>query len=343
VSPPTIADVKRWLLCLLPPGATESLYSTADGDGGTGDYFGALAEGVKTYGTDLVETLRTNVDPNTVTDKLSDWEGANGTSATKISQYGSDAERQDQLVSRFRENGSSFLDNVRATVQSYFKYDDPSLIQIIECDRSALSTAHTYGWTADVIPALGNYDKSVFVTDQTYVSDAGAVVWVNITIAAVEDLTIAIETPGGTPFTLAAGTLGTGAVTNQQYQFWVAGCAGEDINGNWRLIVSNAGAGAGTVNVNAGAGRRTDMFVEGIGRVVFSDVQGLGNSQFLYAVVFDPSLSATSTPDLAACRAALRRITPGHCQGFVVQVMSGGGLCCVVDDASAIVSGCVVC
>lgn len=348
MSAPTVADVKALIVSLLPPGIA-NLLSLADGDGGTGDYYGAIAESLKSQGTDYVETLRRNVNPNTCDEQLPEWESANGTGATKISQFGTTAERQAQLQSKFRDYGASALDNIRAAVQPFFQYVNPSLIQIIEVPRASLTALHTYGFPTGTIPANGTYSGTATVLDQESVSLAGATVWVNITHPAIEDLRIDITPPSlAVTYTLADfGDLGSGGAVDQQFQFWCASAAGQSVGGNWLLSVIDNGGNAGSVNIGGGPPTRlTEIFVEGVGRETvppFGDVQGLGAQIFEFAVVFDPSLSLTTAPDLMAARAAVQRVQPGHTVGYVVQVMSGGGLCAIVDDASAVVSACVVC
>lgn len=338
---PTVEQVKRWLVGLLPPGA-DNLYSLDDGDGGIGDYYGAIAEAVKAHGTDLIDTLRANVNPATVVDKLPDWEAANGTSATRIAQTGTTADRQAQLVSRLREYGASTLDNIRAAVQPYFQYADPAQIQIVECDRDVLTSTHTYTYAAGGIPALGAYSQAVNVPDNMVVSKGGGHLRFNISFPSIQNLTVSLESPIGNIYAVAPlGALGTGAVAFQEFMFFVPLTAGDVINGNWTLTITNNSPNIG--NVHSAGANLTTLFLEGIGRVALSDVQGLAAEQFLFAVVFDPSLSLVSLPDLGAARDAVRRMQPAHTQGFVVQVMSGGGLCSIVDDAAAVVDGCVVC
>ena len=339
---PTVAQVKAWLISLFPPGA-DNMYSRAEGDGGTGDYLGAIADGVQANGTDLITTLRTEINPSSAVGKLPEWEDTLGLSSTTVAQSGTTADRQAQVVARLRAWGASTLDNIRAAVQPFFQYVDSSLIQIIECDRSALTTLHTYAFSSGVIPAGGTLDTYAVVTDGVRVSGGGAHVWAVITHAAIQQLRVTLYDAGTATFwTLATpGDLGTGAAVAQTFEFFVKDTEGEtSLAGSWLLSVQDTGATAGTLDAGS------QLFIEGIGRDPldpFGPVQGLGYEQFLFAVVFDPSLSNVSTPNLAAARLALRKVTPAHCQGYIVQVMSGGGLCAIVDDAAALVDGCTVC
>lgn len=345
---PTVAEVRGWLLSLLPPGA-ERIYSLAEGDGGIGDYFGAMAAAVKARGTDLVATLRREINPATADGKLPDWEAATGLSQSRISQGGTVAQRQAQLVSKLRESGASFLDNIRAAVNPYFDYVDWHDIQIIECDRSALTAIHTYAFPTGTIPALGTYNGNATVFDQEVTSHGGAHVWVNITHPAIQGLRVDLTPPSlAVTYTLAdTGDLGTGNAVDQQFELWCAECEGQSVAGNWLLSIIDSSNNAGSVNVGGGPPTRlSEIFVEGVGREPvppFGDVQGLGAQQFEFAVVFDPALSNITAPDLMGARAAVKRIQPAHTVGYVVQVMSGGSLCSIVDDASALVNGCLAC
>lgn len=309
--PLSVNQVLALLKSLLPPGA-QDLYDFAEGD--VGDIFEALAEAWKTYGYDPCDQLAANVSPLTCdVGTLATWEVVLGLSLTRIATRGSTELRRSQVISKLREAGPTSLPNVRSIIGPLLGYVDSTQVEVIECNRNALREAHTYSFAADVIPALGTYSKVVTILDSEHVSDTGAHLYVNITIAAVEDLAISIQIPDGTTYPVAAGgSLGTGAVTNEQYSFFVPDVAGVDIAGNWTLYVTNAGAGAGTVNVGGGADR-TDIFVEGIGRVGFTGQQGLGAGAYSWGVLVDPTLVGQAhEADLDAARAALLRIKQGH-------------------------------
>lgn len=345
---PTLAEVKRFLLSLLPAGA-DKLYSTAEGDGGTGDYFGGIADGIKEYGTDLVEDVRTETNPNTVTQNLPEWEAVMAFSDTRTAIEGSTEQRQAQVISRWREHGASFLDNIRAAVQPFFQYADPANIQIIEMDRDALETAHTYSWAAAGIPGLGTYTSTIAIGDNAPTGQMGVTCYIDLTHPTVQDLTISLIAPDGSVYFLATevgagfptdGRLGSGSTGgSKQYKFYVPDAAGEGITGNWTLTISNSDINAG--NVGAGAAIN-GLFVEGIGRVGFTNVEGLGAAQFQFAVVYDSALSTAAAIDFDAVRFAIRRVTPAHCYGYLVAAM-GGGICAIVDDPFAVVDFCVVC
>lgn len=331
MSAPTVADVKALLVGLLPPGI-DRLISLADGDGGTGDYLGAIAEALKAYGTDLVDDVRANVNPATVTGKIPDWEGALGLDGSNTAQFGTDAERRAAIVSRLREWGASTLQNVRAAVAPLFQYSDPSQIQIIECQRDELTTEHTYPLTPGTIAASTSTDFPVVVPDQGLVSKGGVRIQVNITAPELADIGISLVDPSGTVTQVAAvGTLGSGMTTSQQFDFWIDK-SGVDIGGTWKVRIQNDNAATGTVNAV-----ESSLFLEGIGRPVeFSEPQGLGAAIFTFAVVFDPAKSSIPAPDWQACATALRRVTPAHCVGYIARTMDGGGTCAIWEDSQAI-------
>ena len=54
------------------------------------------------------------------------------------------AQRVNAVIATLRISGSFSLDDIRAIVQPYFLYADPSQIVILENSRSGLKTLHTY-------------------------------------------------------------------------------------------------------------------------------------------------------------------------------------------------------
>lgn len=329
----SVNQVLAALKSLLPPGA-QDLYDFAEGD--VGRILEGLAEAWKTYGYDPCDQLAANVNPLTCdAGTLATWEVVLGLSLTRIAARGALEQRRSQVISKLREAGPTSRPNVRSIIGPLLGYVDSTQVVIIEANRTALREAHTYSYPAGVIPALGFYDQIIRIFDSGKVSRAGARIYVNITILAVESVSISIRTPDGTNYVVAAvGSLGTGAVVDQQYSFFLPAVRGEAIAGNWELFVENAGVGAGTVNV-LGTTKRTDIFVEGIGRVDFTDQQGLVSGVFSWGVLVDPTLVGQAhAADLDAARAALLRIKQGHTFASLIvgsSIAPGG---CWIPDVS---------
>ena len=309
----SLDEVRGRLIAGLPPGA-DRVYDLEEG-GDPYKLFGAIAATAKPYGFDLVDLARREATPERSRYKLPDWERLFGLDTSRIALLGTVPQRQAQVLAAWREaaGASSTLDEVRAIIGVLLGYADPTALVIVEADRSAIRSAHTYAFAAAAIPAGGAYLQTVVVLDSGVVSRAGARLWVNITHPSVEDLKVEIDGPTGTLHTLAAfGALGSGAVVTKQFSFFVPSCAGELVDGTWRLIVSDQGAAGGTVNV--GGANRSDIFVEGIGRrTPLSLSEGLGSAVFHWGVVADPGLYGVAAPaDFDAARAALQRIKQSH-------------------------------
>lgn len=336
---PTAAQVRQWILSLLPGGA-DKIYSLQEGDGGTGDYFGAIAAAVKAYGTDLITTLRNEVNPATATGKLDEWEAALALSSTTAAQGGTTATRQAQVVAALRGGGTVTIAALQAAVQPFVLYPDSRDILIIECPRATLTALHTYAITGGAIPNSGSLVTSATVADQTYVSQAGPMLTLEITHGAIETVSVQLADPDGGTYSWDLSDYGSGAVTNHVYNLWAHPTDDTvTVGGGWILTVTDTAGGGGTLVTGA----NTNLFVEGVGRVDFTDLQGLGSQQFVWVVAVNAALATVSPIDVSAIRAALSRMTLGHTQCFVVQYMTGGGLCAVVDDPNAIANGCVAC
>ena len=102
----------------------------------------AIAQSLKWAVKDRIDTLRTERNPAAAAEKLQDYELALGLQFTTTAQYGSTAQRQGQIVGRFRETGGITKFSLQTVMRAYLKYADPSQIQIIEPDRAALFGAH---------------------------------------------------------------------------------------------------------------------------------------------------------------------------------------------------------
>ena len=136
----TREEARLFLRGCLPQG-TESFY---DMEGEPGAFFDALADALKQVALDRVDAVRREINPATCTEILPAWEDAGGLAETSIARFGTVQQRRNQVVAKLRENGSFALDDIRAAVQPFLLYADPSQIEILETDRAALSALHTY-------------------------------------------------------------------------------------------------------------------------------------------------------------------------------------------------------
>lgn len=325
-------EARELLLSLLPPGS-EQLYLTSD-RAVIGRLFTGLGQAVRTSTLLRVEQLHLELNPSTMFEKISDWEEACGLSSTPIARFGTPEQRRNACLAVLRTSGSFSLDDIRAIVQPYFLYKDPSQIEIIETDRDLLRAAHTYSTAPGVvIPSGGNYASAVLVADDPLVSAAGAQLQVNISGNA-KDAEFVLYCPDGSTTVFGPSTLPAETVATKDYVLHARQFAGHAIKGRWTLI---AYAVASPITLHSWG-----VFVEGIG-VNFDGAvppkrlgEGLGAAMFQFAVVADPALLGTGY-DLQGAERSLNRWKPAHTGGTVVlkSGVFGASSYAIPDTASA--------
>jgi len=311
----TIGDVRQVLMDLFPPGAG-NLYDFDPG-GDAYNLIAAIADGLKLYGYDLADILRTEIDPATAVNNLARWEAVLGLGQSWITRFGTVPQRQAQIVARLRESGSFSRENIKAILGPILGYADPSQLEIVECDRAQLTIAHEYDVPSAAIPGPGSYLQNITVRDQAEVSAAGAQVTMVITHATPADLEVVLQTPNAVAETLSA-PFGTAALVGATRVLYFRTLAGEDCGGTWQLAVNNSGGNAGTVDAGG------VLFVEGIG--YDGGNEGLGRAIFQWAVLVDPTLAGVTHPaDYPTARQVLERIKPAHTQVWLVLKNDAGG------------------
>lgn len=339
---PSRSELKRLLISLLPVGS-EQLYN-CDETAYIGGTLSALAGALKDTTTDRFEQLRLEVNPATMVEEIPDWESACGLSNTLLAKFGTEAQRRGAVWSVLREHGSFSLEDIRAAVQPYLQYADPSQIQIVETDRAALRSQHTYRNTTPLVVGTNTVEGTVIrVMDDPKVSSAGAIVRFNFT-GVLDEVQFFLGSPTGPPFSKAweSGFLGIGAVTGENYTLFAREMAGAPINGEWVLYVRTGSTGA-TIN-------SWSIFVEGIG-VNFDNAspprrigEGLGAVIYEFVVVADPALLGAGY-DLEGAYKAIQKMKPAHTRGNIVlkNVVMGGGLCAIPDEPETIPDRCLPC
>jgi len=331
----TQAELRRLLIALLPDGS-EDLYAleTTDFIGGT---INALAGALKFNVADRIDQLRKEVNPATIEESIADWEAACGLSHTVLASFGTAEQRRNAILSVLREHGSFSLDDIRAAVQPYLVYADPSQIEIIEPDRIAQQAAHTYPYASPMTATFPNNaaSSSVFVADDPRVSPAGATINLNLT-GLLDEVRFRLTAPDGYTKNWLGGFLGSGSVTNQNFVLYAPEMAGRKILGNWTLTVTAGNTTNATVN-------NWSIFVEGLG-VNYDGAtppnrigQGLGAALFEFLVVIDPALVGTGYDYEGAYR-AVQRIKPAHVLGNIVvkNTVMGGGLLAIPDEPTTL-------
>jgi uncharacterized protein YmfQ (DUF2313 family) len=335
----TQADVKRLLISLFPDGSAD-LYALDNTDL-IGGWINSLAGALKDCGADRLEALIRELNPATISENIAAWEAATGLSQTPIALYGSTEQRKNAVLTVLRMRGSFSLDDMRAILQPYFLYADPTQIEILEPNRTAQRTAHTYAGVA-LGPAPAVFG-SVSVADDPRVSPAGATLYFTISTTRLDGLTVTISGPGGNIGQRVPGFFDTEQtiVVNQAYKVSFPEFAGKAIRGTWRVEFFNSAL----VNVTISAWA---LFVEGLGMNYTGtppapNGQGLGAALFQFVAVADPAKLGTGY-DLDGAARALTRWKPAHTQGGITILSAAlGAVCAIPDTINAIPDNAIPC
>lgn len=335
----TQADVKRLLISLFPDGSAD-LYALDNTDL-IGGWINSLAGALKDCGADRLDALIRELNPATISENIAAWEAATGLSQTPIALYGSTEQRKNAVLTVPRMRGSFSLDDIRAILQPYFSYADPTQIEILEPNRTAQRTAHTYAGVAlGPAPAVLG---SVSVADDPRVSPAGAILTFALTTTRLDALVLTVSGPGGYFAQRVAGFFDTEAtsVVGQTYRVNLPEFAGQTINGTWTVEWFSSAL----VNVTI---LSWSLFVEGLGMNYAGSPptpngEGLGAAQFDFVVVADPALLGTGY-DLDGAQRALTRWKPAHTAGGVTELSAAlGTVCAIPDTTNAIPDNAIPC
>lgn len=336
----TQAELKQLLITLLPPGS-DQLYDL-DNSANLGRTFNALAGTLKEVQVDRAEQLRLEVNPKTCVEKIPDWEAACGLSATDLARFGTLEQRRNAILAVLREHGSFSLTDLRAGLQPYLLYADPSQIEIIEPDRTAQRAAHTYSdGTPLVLAASSTGSRSVRVLDDPRVSPAGAQVSINLT-GNLSEVSFRLTAPDGTQKIWPIRFLGEGAVVNGIYTLFARELADAPIRGDWTLSLTTGASGA-TLH-------SWSLFVEGLGVNLIGpppypptrNGEGLGAGMFGFLVMVDPALLGAGF-DLTAAERAIQRLKPAHVRGALGLKSQFGDNCAIPDDPQTLPDRCLPC
>lgn len=319
----------RMLMSFLPPGVVKRLGPDRK------KFHVAIAEFLYEALQAPVNILQRETDPGRANVLLGSWQAALDLATTKTATSGNLARKQEQLVAGLRAaSGSLSIADLRALLGPYLDYADPAQIAIIEPDRAALKTAHTYQTVTSMpIPIPNAYPPGILfwsVSDAGPVSEAGAQVEISVT-GNLSDLTFTLYGPGGVnqQCYFDRGELGNTVVTNQSFVLYAPiskkrleqqTIAGET-KGRWSLVCFSQGA--------PGVLHGAELFVEAHGRA--SDGQeGLGKSLFEFAVVADAALMGGNA-DVESARDALQRNKPAWLGASIVNKPSGGIVVAIPD------------
>lgn len=339
----SVPEVKKLMQSCFPQG-TEQYLDWDNPRANVGQFFTGAAGVWKTYGTDILDTLRLEVNPISITQNIPLWESALGLSETPTARFGTTDQRRNAILSWMRQPGTFDLDSIRAIVQPFFLYADQNDIQIIESSRIDQTLLHTYG-NLTPLPILPNSSGSSTVTvlDDPRISPAGVVLTLNFNPATLEQIRVVLDGPDGARAGWRGDLyLGTGAVGPAQFLLRTPVFAGRRIKGTWELTITT---GAGAFVLSSWALTP----VEGIG-VNFDNAvppnrlgQGLGAAMFDWAVVADEALLGTGF-DLQGALRGLRRMKPAHTQCTIVwKGRDFPDACAVPDTRSAMPDASIPC
>lgn len=321
----SVDDVRERIVAALPPGVDDVYDLTPTGD--YYKYFQAIASWMKTYAFDLVDILRREIAPQFSRYKLPSWERIFGLETTHIAQSGTIPQRQAQVVSSWRAaagRGAS-VPVVQGVLGPLLGYFPSTPVEVIECDRSALTLAHSYDVTAgaDVtIPgSSGVVLKIPVLSDGGKVAKCGAML--NLAFSAATNmlaLVFTLTAPDGTTSKIWGGTAAAPLV------LYGPELAGADIYGTWTLEIDNLGGGSATLYSGS------TLFVEGI-----APRQQTAGAIFEWGVYADPAhLGENGTPaNFDAARREIKKLTFSHCIGGLIQSLDA------IPDDTAIPDECL--
>jgi len=325
----TASEAIRRLYGYLPPGIVKRLGPDRR------KMFEALSEALQANIEQRIDWLRVETNPAQLVRFLPSWQAALDLASTRIATTGNTKQKQAQVVAGIRAcSGDLSIPSLQALLGPFLDYADPSQLQIIEPDRAALKTAHTYGPTTALPAPIPNAFPPLIcewqITDDGPVSEAGAQVVVNIT-GQLEDLTFTLYGPGGVnqQVFFDRRELGEGAVAARSFVLYASSnkvrLDSQSIKGPtkgvWRLVCVSQGA-AGTLH-------DASLFVEAHGRSA-TGAEGLGKSLFEIAVIADPVLMGPNA-DLETANDSLLRNKPAWLGASIVKKTAIGGISAIPD------------
>lgn len=329
-------DLKEALIKAWPPGSDSVI--DWDHEDGPGPLAGAIGEVLSAHGEAQIEALQREGVPSTAEARLPSWEAAMAMDQTAIALHGTTEERRAQVISRLREFGSTLAaDDVRAVLQPYLRYADPSEIEVVQHPRADMRALHTYSWSGSGTVNAGGYEFNIRVLDSPKVGPAGAQVDLTFSAAVVlRNLSVTLRSPAAlsesTTITMADPNGVGHAASAATVRLCFPGAAGWEIFGDW-IIRAVLSSGSATLT---GA----SLFVEGRGRDS-AGIDGRGAIVHYWSVIVDPD-KLGSGADVAAARAALARINYASLVGrLAYKPASGAARGAICDDTYAICDQCV--
>lgn len=307
----TATELQQALIAAWPAG----LHERIDWEGDPGNHLYAIAQTLLAKAIAPVEELAANACPLTATSaRLADWERALGLSASRTARFGTLESRRRAVIARLREYGPPTIAMIQSVVAPLLDYADPSSLVILEADRTALRTAHTY---TGVLTSATTDMPAVFtfrVFDDGRLSPTGLQLDITLTHGDLSAVGVYVVAPTGESATVS--NLGRGASSGDTIRVSIPTMTAASVMGLWTVEIS-ASSGAGTVDAVEG-------FVEGWGRDGAGN-PGLSAAKFELGVVYEATKSGGAA-DVDAARAAIARITYATRIGALILREAGGVL-----------------
>jgi hypothetical protein len=295
----SVDQARARLLSGLPAGADQTYDLESGGD--YYYYFQSIAEVLKAFCFDLVDLLRSEIVPSKSLYKLPDWEQLFGLSTRRTTKVGTVPQRQAQIQSAWRAaagQGSSSPE-VQSVIGPLLGYFATTAVEIINADRAALKTAHSYGPSSNVtVAASSTTTISIYVPDYGTVSAGGAHLALNFTSADLTGYTIELDSADGLTTKTWADNWTSGPI-----ELFGAEFIGKPSRGSWTLKITNPNGVSNTLSAGG------LLFVEAI-----SPKQQTAGASSFWGVYADPAhLGESGVPaDIDAAYDALQRLKQAH-------------------------------
>lgn len=332
----TTAEVKKFLQSCFPLGS-EMLYDWDNSAANIGQFFTGIAGAWKTYGTDILDTLRLEINPGTCTQNIPVWESALGLRDTPIAKFGTTIQRRNAILAWLRQSTTFSVADCQSIIQPYFLYSDPTAIQIMETNRTNLDTLLNFVGTAfGAIALSASTFRTVDILDDPRVDTGGVRLHFRLS-GTLDQIGIFLIGPDGTQAAWETGYLGSGVTALTHYYLRAPQFIGKAIKGTWTFGIWNGPAAAAITT--------WDLMVEGVGANY--DIngaytgEGLGAAMFELAVVADTALLGTGY-DLVGALRALQRWKPAHVRATIVQKI-GADVCATPDTITAMPDAAIAC
>lgn len=329
-------ELKAALIGAFPPGSD----AVIDWGDSPGAHMGACAKTLQ-KGVDAVNLLSVEINPLTTTQKLGEWERALGL-GPDAAALADVPQRRRAVTSRFREIAATTTKpNVQAIIAPLLAYSDPSSLAVVEVSAAAIRTAHSYIWEGTQTFS-GSTVIGLYVRDDAKVSDAGAVLDIEITHTDVSVISCDLTAPDNTAVSITAGSVGRGAASTTTYRLYfptMAGvaCGGRE-GGLWRFAIRTDGTTTGTLT-------SAKLYIDGIGRPLPGQ-DALGAVAYRWAVVVEDSKLGGGY-NIYQSREALQRINYAARSVALARrsvgagALAAGDFACVVNDPNC-VAGCAI-